>query len=201
MPVDDWLMARLPAAPVPLALRAMNRLASAPVWTGVVLTMAILLAWRTTFRTGLWLLLADVTAEIASVLAKLLVARRVLRFEDADEPLSWWDTLTASFLFPSGHVVRVLVVTGLVVVLLGRSSLRLRFALAAACGGFVLVLGWARVAVHAHLPTDVLGGYLLGGAWISLALLARWWFEREHMGRHSACAIGAQSAVRRPKLQ
>jgi undecaprenyl-diphosphatase len=37
-------------------------------------------------------------------------------------------------------------------------------------GGLVVAMGPARVLASAHLPSDVLGGYLLGGAWLLVVL-------------------------------
>ncbi len=44
---------------------------------------------------------------------------------------------------------------------------------------FMLIMGVARVASGEHWPSDVLGGYLLGGLWLTLLLLAwAWWREK-----------------------
>jgi undecaprenyl-diphosphatase len=42
----------------------------------------------------------------------------------------------------------------------------LRRALVAACVVVVVGIGWSRIYVGEHWPTDVLGGYLLGAAWL-----------------------------------
>jgi hypothetical protein len=50
----------------------------------------------------------------------------------------------------------------------------------------ILVLGW-------HFPSDVLGGFLVAGSWVSLAVAALWAAEAR-----SARAPGAAAAATRP---
>jgi undecaprenyl-diphosphatase len=114
---------------------------------------------------------------MSSLLAKLIVARQVLDHDAADVSSGWWDTVNSAYLFPSGHVVRVTVLLGLIGVLVGRRAPSLRLPMLVAGVAVLLLLGYARVDVRAHLPTDVLGGYLLGGACLALWLTAttdRW---------------------------
>jgi undecaprenyl-diphosphatase len=48
-----------------------------------------------------------------------------------------------------------------------------RTAAPAALCALIVAIGWSRLALGAHYATDVLGGYLLGGAWLCLALAVR----------------------------
>jgi hypothetical protein len=76
--------------------------------------------------------------------------------------------------WPSGHATAAMAV-GLCAVLVVPRALRLLVAMAATLlavgvGYSVLVLAW-------HMPSDVFGGYLVAGIWVSLALAALWWSE------------------------
>lgn len=66
--------------------------------------------------------------------------------------------------FPSGHVFTSLMLYGTLAVLVCMLPLPrvLRLALQIGCLAIVLLMGFARVDVGAHWPSDVLGGYLWG---------------------------------------
>jgi membrane-associated phospholipid phosphatase len=71
--------------------------------------------------------------------------------------------------FPSGHAMGSLTVVAAVVLL--NWHRRYRFALLAAGGVFVFVYGAALVFLREHYPSDVLAGWCLGAAWISVLWL------------------------------
>jgi len=78
----------------------------------------------------------------------------------------------SSFSFPSGHVVTALALFGLLFLLLPvvvRSPLP-RLAFQGFCLFVVLGMGPASVYTGAHWPSDVLGGYVLGVLYLTLAL-------------------------------
>lgn len=79
--------------------------------------------------------------------------------------------------FPSGHVLNLTAIFGfliyLTIVLL--SDVRWRSLLVALLSVPILTIGVARVYDGAHWPSDVLGGYLIGGVWLGLTIqIYRW---------------------------
>jgi undecaprenyl-diphosphatase len=86
------------------------------------------------------------------------------------------------FGFPGGHSFGAMVLFPVLAAALGL-LLRPGWGRWFAQGALVLLafrIGWSRVRLGAHWPSDVLGGWLWGGA-IALALLA--WFRRDRASR------------------
>jgi undecaprenyl-diphosphatase len=106
-----------------------------------------------------------IAAEIATAVTKIAVSgywsvgRSFLAVLEADG-------------FPSGHAVRVSVGAGLLVALFVWQT-RWRWPAVVLAVALALAIGWARIAVRAHYPTDVLGAYLLAGLILDIVLLVR----------------------------
>lgn len=122
--------------------------------------------WRETLR--LWVFLL-VGTPIMEGLCKLLVGR--------PRPTS------QALGFPSGHAMATMVIYGLIAWLLWQSDRRVsvRLTIVLSFAVLVLAVGISRIAVDAHWPSDVLGGWLGGFAWLSFGL---WAFEA-HTQRRS----------------
>jgi membrane-associated phospholipid phosphatase len=114
---------------------------------------------------GALLLGGIIAAEAATAVTKIAVSgywstgRSLLAVLEADG-------------FPSGHAVRVSVGAGLLVALFAWQT-RWRWPGVVLVVALALAIGWARIAVRAHYPSDVIGAYLLAGLILDFAILAR----------------------------
>lgn len=76
--------------------------------------------------------------------------------------------------FPSGHVMSYIAFWGLLFslgIILFRGNHWWRIALLVISGLFVVLVGPSRIYLGDHWASDVLGGYIFGGAWLCIALL------------------------------
>ena len=76
--------------------------------------------------------------------------------------------------FPSGHATAAAVFAVIALYLVSRARLRpaAQLCLQITAVAMMILVGWARIVLHAHWPTDVLGGLLLG---TGCAAAAIWW--------------------------
>ncbi len=164
LPVDRALDARSSGQALSL-MRGVSGVASLAGWAAIVLVVGLALWLRGCRREALALVAADATAELVDLVGKLLFHR--LRPDGAPA-----DDLIATSSFPSGHTLRVVVVLGYGIALLVQRRPAWRVPALAAGLAFMLLVGIARVAVGAHWPSDVLGAYLLGAAWLQVVLVS-----------------------------
>ena len=133
----------------------------AGTWRVLLPAFALLLLRSTRARRRWWLWCAVLPA--AGILEK------VIKFVvDRPRPSGF------SVGYPSGHTTSAAAFALIIVYLSTRERLRpaARVALQALVIAGVALVGWARIVLHAHWPTDVLGGVLLGTA---CAAAAAWW--------------------------
>lgn len=71
--------------------------------------------------------------------------------------------------FPSGHTANATIAYGVLAVLIGRIGLPAPVRLVAwlLLGGIIVAVGMSRIWLGVHYPSDVLGGWLLGGVFVA----------------------------------
>jgi len=147
---------------VTTAMRTVTWLGSAAVLYPATLVLA-LYWWR---RERDWRAGAMLAAGLAGSTVLYNVFKRIT--ERPRPPASDGLGTYSHWSFPSGHATQCTAFFAMLFVLAwlaGRSRL-LPWGIAAAAA--VLAVGASRIYLGAHWLTDVLGGYALGGAWVSL---------------------------------
>ncbi len=74
------------------------------------------------------------------------------------------------FSFPSGHATGSMAFYGFTAFILCRWYPRYAKAIVAATTIIVLAIGFSRLYLGAHFPSDVIAGYLLGGVWVFIGI-------------------------------
>jgi membrane-associated phospholipid phosphatase len=93
--------------------------------------------------------------------------------------------------FPSGHVLNLTAIFGFLVYLsiVLLADVRWRALLVSLMAMPVLFIGAARVYDGAHWASDVLGGYLIGGIWLTLTILLYRWIGEQLAARRGARTV------------
>jgi undecaprenyl-diphosphatase len=135
-------------------------------WELLALVIALALFLRRMPRLAIWLLVTVGLTDPLDALVKEAVGRHRPVF---DHPV----LVLSSFSFPSGHAFGSLVAVG-ALLLAGLPAVprRGRPWLIALGGVIVLLVGYARVGLGVHYVSDVVGGWLLGVAWLAATTAA-----------------------------
>lgn len=166
------------APPLTVFFLVVTALGSAETVALVGVLVAAYLAWRRR-----WLLLGTWVAAVAgsaalNQLLKGLFARPRPVFE---RPL----LLESSYSFPSGHAMVSVVVYGMLAYLavLALESWRARVAVSSGAALLVLLIGFSRIYLGVHYPSDVIAGYAAGGLWLSALVTGAETVRRGKTGR------------------
>jgi membrane-associated phospholipid phosphatase len=163
---NDWFLRFADASPLAVDVaRALSFLGSAGVVVAVTVVLALLL-WRAAQgRLGIWLALTVTSGWLLTQLAKHWSGRA-----RPDTNGEFWTAHGASY--PSGHAsVGVYAFGAFAVVALVMLTGATRWWAAAALAVVGLSIGISRLVLGVHWLTDVIGGWLLGLAVLSAAVL------------------------------
>ncbi|GCD39183.1 phosphatase PAP2 family protein [Streptomyces chrestomyceticus JCM 4735] len=135
-------------------------------WTlrALLVVAAVVLLRRSRYVLGCWVVLTAAVGTALQQALKALVGRQRPEWPDPVDSAHY-------AAFPSGHAMTAAVAGGLALWLLRLSGARRRWLWAAAVlvGVSVAGVGLTRVYLGVHWATDVLGGWLLGGALVAAA--------------------------------
>jgi undecaprenyl-diphosphatase len=138
--------------------------------TCVVAVPVVWLLRRGTRRAAVFLVATSVGGSLLNTIVKGAVGRARPVFAD---PIA----IALGKSFPSGHAMGALVCYGAVLVAVLPFMRRgIRTPIVVATGALVATIGFSRVALGVHYLSDVIGGFVLGAAWLlgSVALFNVW---------------------------
>ena len=162
------------------ATPGLTRLAFALSWIGspglmvpVVPLVAGLLWWKRMRHQAMVLLITSGGAGVLTFLLKL-------HFRRLRPDLPWAFAHEPTFSFPSGHSVFAVVLYG-TLLYLGLRHLRRareRVAVSIAAVALILGIGYGRIYLGVHYPSDVAAGYFVGVVWLLAVMAADWYVRR-----------------------
>lgn len=149
------------------AMKAISFTGKVVFLAGIGLAVAVILAWLRFWR-DLGLFIVTMSGEIILEMAlkASYMRARPEPFFDLPAP--------ASYSFPSGHALGSLCFYGIAAFMILRhsDSRWIRIAVSAAAAVLILAIGFSRVYLGVHYPSDVLGGYFVGVIWLSAVMLS-----------------------------
>jgi membrane-associated phospholipid phosphatase len=144
------------------------------------ITTAMVVGWRS--RTPLILMVIAVAGSLAmTIVGKLVVARARPPIVDAVPPYETSPSL------PSGHALNSTVIAGMVAYLILRrlESRLARAVTVAVAAAWAVAMGLSRVFLGHHWLTDVVFGWILGLAWLTVVITAHRLFLTVRRSNHS----------------
>ncbi|GAC1307567.1 MAG: hypothetical protein NVS2B3_16780 [Vulcanimicrobiaceae bacterium] len=132
---------------------------------------------------------------VATVLAAWLASDAFKALFRRARPEYFYSIHETSGSYASGHATLALACYGFIAYVAWHSSLDLRYkrVVAIAAGIWTLGIGWSRLALGAHYPSDLLGGYLLAIGVLAVSTAAYDRIERDR--RLKAAAAGRADAI------
>jgi len=169
-PVLGWVLVhRQPDLTTPMIV--ITTLGGTGVMAGLALVAVAVLGWRWRWRDAVLVAMATLGAGLLVVGLKPLIGR--VRPPQIDHLV-----LETNQSFPSGHAVGAAAVLGVLAVVAVRHLHRRvpRVAVGVAALGATVAIGVSRLYLRVHWASDVLGGWLVGGLWLTVCVsaLALW---------------------------
>lgn len=178
--VANWMNGWVHGSPLLVRTLEIVSLFGLPLCLGILVTAGSVYAWwRGRHRLAAYLVVTVVGGSLVDTAVKVLVNRPRPK---VDHPL---DTAFGTS-FPSGHAMASTITYGaLLLVFLPVLSKRTRPIAIAAAVMVVLAIGSSRLLLGVHFISDVVGGYVLGLAWLigSTAVFEIW---RQEEGKRPA---------------
>lgn len=165
---NDWSAAHRPGAARAVAVVITD------LGSGVVPYLLALVAGAVTVRAmsvprpprrAVPVFLAPVLWLVAGQLVRLGL---MYAFERPRPPRANWATDASGYSFPSGHSFTSAVCAGLLAMAVVRAHPAAARAALAGAALFAALVGLSRIYLGVHWPLDVLGGWLLGCAWLAV---------------------------------
>ena len=176
-------------------LAALSGAASGPVvylfyWvTGLggnaALASAAVVAWAILWACGKKHLVLGLWATALGSQGTLWLAKFTF---DRARPEFLTDVTASSPSFPSGHTTGAMAIYGFIGYAVASLSTnpRSRSEIVFWTSLAIAMVGLSRIALHVHYPSDVLGGFLVGGLWLVVGIVvARWRLERHGRARET----------------
>ncbi|GAC1385612.1 MAG: hypothetical protein NVSMB33_14800 [Ktedonobacteraceae bacterium] len=162
-----WWVRRHPVASIDVKISRVLQKNQAPVLLRILAFAIAIVLWRVRLRLEAIMMVA---ITLTSALAKTILHYSINRPRPSPMLVKVQEHSSGKS-FPSGHVIASLTFWGwllVLVTLLGKGNSPWKKAFIGVSALFMSLVGPIRIYLGDHWASDVLGGYLFGGAWLGL---------------------------------
>ncbi|MDG4657489.1 phosphatase PAP2 family protein [Ectobacillus antri] len=164
--IDEWMKGRLQLLQGKESIAfftILTEMGSEPGIIGTLVGASIWLATKRRYISIAVFVIAVVVAQLLNKVLKNIIARERPSLNEAIDAVS--------YSFPSGHAMVGLVTYGFLAALLIRAGMKKSVVITGAAL-LILLVGLSRIVLSVHYPSDILGGYCLGGMLLIVFLYA-----------------------------
>lgn len=135
----------------------------------------ILIFYFVVVKKQTWFSIRVITIAISSLVLMLLLKQLFQR----KRPLSPLLKAARGLSFPSGHAIMAVTFYGLLIYILQHTITTdwLKWTLFILVVGLIILIGFSRIYLRVHYPSDVLGGFIIGLLWLLISLAVLKWLE------------------------
>ena len=141
----------------------------------IVVAAGLLLWWRTSWHEAVLIVAGGLLSTTSSLFKAIIDRPR----PSPDLVTVFYQAVNSSF--PSGHSSFVIIILGLLAyfALTRLQNIILRNLIITVLTGLILLVGFSRIFLGVHWPSDVLGGYLSGGVFLTIWI----WIDKVWISR------------------
>lgn len=127
----------------------------------IVVIFSIILIWKRYYYASAFLIINKILITSVNTIKKHLVERK--------RPSHYHFVYAGGFSYPSGHSASAfaLYISLLIIAWFVFKEIKLRVLIGITCLALTILIGYSRIFLGVHYPSDVLGGYLLAATLIS----------------------------------
>lgn len=174
--VDAAIDQALVAARTPFGVQVFSLLTE---FGGALIVIAVMAAALIVFWRGKrWAYALGLLISLGGSLTVAYLLKNLI--ERARPPIEWHAVVESSYSFPSNHATVAMALYGFLMYAAWKLFPRYRVLFVPLCATLILLVGFSRLYLGVHYPSDVIAGLILGGifAWIgSLVVEKLAWIE------------------------
>jgi membrane-associated phospholipid phosphatase len=181
--IDEWMKGRLQFLQGEGSISFFEVITEMGSEIGIIITLVLSFIWfwrKKMYTTMAVYVLAVVITNIVNKVLKGIVARERPSVNEAVDALG--------YSFPSGHAMLSIVTYGfLAAVIISQEMGKAKKAIVVSAAALlILIIGLSRIVLSVHYPSDILGGYCVGGMLLILFLYVNGYAQLRQRGKNAS---------------